>query len=210
MKKVYDALYRIFMVFCQLMFALSICVTSYVVFARYVLQFTPRWGEQLILLCMVYMALISASLAVRKDTHIRVTILDLFMPKAFITFLKYAGHFLIIAFAVFMIVDGYRFTLLMSKSIMSGLSIKQAYLYAAVPVAGLAMLVMESEKMILFVFKLLKKPLPSGYCDVFQILTQKDLLQAQQQSAPMILGEEMVQLVEECNIKNTEDGDNGK
>ena len=211
MKKTYDIIYRIFMTFCQLMFATSICVTSYVVFARYFLQFTPRWGEQLILLCMVYMALISASLAIRKETHIRVTVLDLFMPKKFIKFLKYASHFLIIAFSVFMIVDGLRFVVLMGKSSMSGLPVKQSFLYAAVPLAGLAMLIMESEKLILFFHTWFKKPLPRGYCDTFQVLTDKELRElAAAGAAGAIIGEEMVELAPNCELQNTEGEKHGE
>lgn len=211
MKKFYDILYRIFMTFCQLMFATSICVTSYVVFARYILHFTPRWGEQLILLCMVYMSLISASLAIRKETHIRVTILDLFMPKGFIKFLKYMSHFLIIAFSVFMLVDGVKFVQLMSKSVMSGLPVKQSFLYAAVPVAGLAMMLMESEKLILFAHTWLKRPLPPGYCDTFQVLTNKELLALESQGpSAAIVGEEMVELAPNCDVQQTEGEQHGE
>ncbi len=174
MKQFYNILYRIFMTFCQIIFVVSICITSYVVFCRYILQFTPRWGEQLILLCMVYMTMISASLAVRKDTHIRVTICDLFLPKKVITFLKYFGHFGIFIFSLFMIIAGIEFCGLMNNSIMSGLGIKQSYLYAAVPIAGIAMLLMESEKFILFTLHAFGKPLPAGYHDRFQILTPRD------------------------------------
>ena len=206
MKRVYDVLYRIFMSFCQLMFAISICVTSYVVFCRYILQYTPRWGEQMILLCMVYMALISASLAVRKDTHIRVAVLDLFMPKKFIDFLKYLSHFCISAFSLFMIIHGYQFCVLMSKSIMSGLGIKQAYLYAAVPIAGVAMLIMESEKLILFLRVWTKHPLPAGYHEQFQVLTPKDERALREQlEAERKAGEEIKSI-----IQSKEEGNHGE
>ena len=200
MKRFYDAAYKVFMTFCQIMFAISICVTSYVVFARYVLKFTPRWGEQLILICMVYMALISASLAIRKETHIRVAVLDLFMPKRFITFLKYAGHFIIIAFSIFMIVDGYKFVQLMSKSYLSGLPLKQSYLYAAVPIAGIAMLIMESEKLILFVHAWLGRALPSGYYDTFQVLTDREYKElAAAGPVGAVVGEDVIGVVSDSN-----------
>lgn len=179
MKKVYDAFYRIFMSFCQILFIVSICVTSYVVFCRYILHFTPRWGEQTILICMVYMTMISASLAVRKDTHIRVTIIDFLLPKKAISFLKYFAHICICGFSFFMITAGYDFCVRMSRTTLSGIPIKQSYLYAAVPIAGVAMLLMESEKVILIVRKLMGKPMPEGYTDIFKILTPRDIRQEQ-------------------------------
>lgn len=202
MKKFYDILYRTFMTFCQLVFALSICVTSYVVFCRYILQFTPRWGEQLILLCMVYMAMISASLAVRKDTHIRVTICDFVLPKPAISFLKAFGHIGIFVFSIFMIWQGVAFCELMTKSIMSGLGIKQSYLYAAVPIAGIAMLLMESEKLILATYKLRGKPFPAGYDDVYKVLTDREEKELfAQKEAERLAGEEVLRLNAEKNKK---------
>jgi TRAP-type C4-dicarboxylate transport system permease small subunit len=162
MKKFYDAVYWLFMSFCKLVFIASICITSYVVFCRYILHSTPRWGEQAILLCMVYMALISASLAVRTDTHIRVMLIDYLLPEKAISFLKAMSHVMIFGFSLFMIVYGVQFTILMSKSVMSGLGCKQSFLYASVPIAGVCMLLMQSEKFILYILKKLDK-VPEEY-----------------------------------------------
>lgn len=157
MKKFYDAVYWLFMSFCKLVFIASICITSYVVFCRYILHLTPRWGEQAILLCMVYMALISASLAVRTDTHIRVMLIDYLLPQKVIGLLKAMSHVMIFGFSLFMIIYGVQFTALMGKSVMSGLGCKQSFLYASVPIAGVCMLLMQSEKFILCILKLMDK-----------------------------------------------------
>lgn len=162
MKKFYDAVYWLFMSFCKLVFIASICITSYVVFCRYILHSTPRWGEQAILMCMVYMALISASLAVRTDTHIRVMLIDYLLPQKVIGFLKAMSHVMIFAFSLFMIIFGIQFTVLMGKSVMSGLGCKQSFLYASVPIAGVCMLLMQSEKFILYVLGKMGK-VPEAY-----------------------------------------------
>ncbi|MGN0485280.1 MAG: TRAP transporter small permease [Lachnospiraceae bacterium] len=164
MKKFYDAVYWLFMSFCKLVFICSICITSYVVFCRYILHSTPRWGEQAILLCMVYMALISASLAVRTDTHIRVMLIDYLLPEKAISFLKAMSHVMICGFSFFMIIYGIQFTKLMSKSVMSGLGCKQSFLYVSVPIAGVCMLLMESEKLILYFLKKAGK-MPKEYVE---------------------------------------------
>lgn len=162
MKKFYDTVYWLFMSFYKVVFIISICVTSFVVFCRYILHTTPRWGEQAILLCMVYMALISASLAVRTDTHIRVMLIDYALPEKAIGFLKAMSHVMIFAFSLFMIVYGVQFTILMGNSVMSGLGCKQSFLYASVPIAGVCMLLMQSERFILTLLKM-KGVVPKGY-----------------------------------------------
>ncbi|MDO4961614.1 MAG: TRAP transporter small permease [Eubacteriales bacterium] len=166
MRKFYDFIYWLFMTFCKLVFIASIIITSYVVFNRYVLSKTPRWGEQAILLCMVYMALISASLAIRTDRHIRVVLIQYLFPASIrekaMSILHGLSQICITAFSIFMIIYGYQFTMLMTKSKMSGLGIANSYLYAAVPVAGICMLIMQSERLIYFISKLMGKTIP-GY-----------------------------------------------
>lgn len=162
MKKFYDSVYWLFMSFCKLVFIASICITSYVVFCRYILHKTPRWGEQSILMCMVYMALISASLAVRSDTHLRVCIVDFIFPKIVVNILKMLSQVMIFAFSLFMIIYGVKFCGIMSKSVLSGIPVPQSVLYAAVPIAGVCMLLMQSERFLLFVLKLAGKT-PEGY-----------------------------------------------
>ncbi len=168
MRKFYDAIYWIFMTFCKLIFIASIVITSYVVFMRFVMSKTPRWGEQAILLCMVYMALISASLAIRSDRHLRVVLIQYVFPasirKKAMEVLHALSQVMIFLFSLFMIVYGVQFTKLMTKSVLSGIPIAKAYLYAAVPVAGVCMLLMQSERFLLFFLKLLKKPV-KGYYD---------------------------------------------
>ena len=151
-----------------MLFIASICITSYVVFMRFVLSKTPRWGEQAILMCMVYMALISASLAIRTDKHLRVVLIQYAFPvkiraKA-MEVLHSLSQVMIFLFSLFMIVYGYQFTMLMTRSVLSGIPIAKAWLYAAVPVAGLCMLLMQSERFILFILKIMKKPV-KGYFD---------------------------------------------
>lgn len=166
MRKFYNAVYWLFMTFCKMLFIASICTTSYVVFCRYILSKTPRWGEQAILLCMVYMALISASLAIRTDKHIRVVLIQYVFPTRIrakaMSILHGLSQISIFAFSLFMIIYGYQFTELMSRSKMSGLGVPNSVLYAAVPIAGICMLLMQSERFILFVSKLMGKTIP-GY-----------------------------------------------
>ena len=167
MRKFYDGIYWLFMTFCKIVFIASIVITSYVVFMRFVMSKTPRWGEQAILMCMVYMALISASLAIRTDKHLRVVLIQYLFPQKVrakaMKVLHSLSQVTIFLFSLFMIVYGIQFTQLMSKSVLSGIPIAKSWLYAAVPVAGVCMLLMQSERLILFILKLMKKPVKGYY-----------------------------------------------
>lgn len=151
--KFFDVVYWIFMTFCKICFAGMVVVTTYVVFGRYVLNSSPSWGEELSLMCMVYMSMISAALAIRKDTHIRMTIVDLFLPEKVVNFLKGFANVGIFFFSICMMYYGWNFSMLMGRSMMTGMRIKSMWLYLAIPIAGLALCLMELERFINFVHR---------------------------------------------------------
>ncbi|MFA6508118.1 MAG: TRAP transporter small permease [Treponemataceae bacterium] len=149
--KFFDAMYFFFMSFCKLCFIGMVLITSYVVFGRFVLNKSPVWGEPIVLMCMVYMSLISASLAIRKDTHIRMTIIDYIVPEFVVSVCKSVAQLMIFGFSIFMIINGWQFAMLAGKNVITGVGIKSMWLYLAVPVAGVALALMEIECFIRFV-----------------------------------------------------------
>jgi len=155
--KFFDAVYFLFMSFCKLCFIGMVLITAYVVFGRFVLNNSPVWGEPIVLMCMVYMSLISASLAIRRDTHIRMTIIDFLVPAKVIDILKAAAQVMIFGFSIFMIVNGWQFAMLAGKNVITGVGIKSMWLYLSVPMAGVALALMELERLIAFVARRLSK-----------------------------------------------------
>lgn len=157
MTKFFDVIYHIFMSFCKLCFVGMVGITAYVVFGRYILKNSPVWGEPVVLMCMVYMSLISAALAIRKDTHIRMTIIDFIVPEKVLNVMKALAQIGIFSFSIFMIVYGWNFSMLAGKNIITGVGIKSMWLYLSVPVAGCAMCLMEIERLLNFMKRRIDK-----------------------------------------------------
>ena len=81
-KPVYDWAYKIMLFICKLLLIADIIITSVTVAGRYFPFFTaPHWGEEMVLTLMVYMAVLSATLAIRKRSHIRMTAFDRYLPQ---------------------------------------------------------------------------------------------------------------------------------
>ena len=78
--KFFDWVYWFFMTTCKLCFIGMVSITAFVVFNRYIIKGSLVWGEPVVLMFMVYMSLISAALAIRKDTHIRMAVIDMLVP----------------------------------------------------------------------------------------------------------------------------------
>ena len=147
-KPAYDILYKLVLFMCKLLLVADICITTYSVIGRYVpFVDDPSWSEEVVLTLMSYMAVLSAALAIRRGAHIRMDGFDRFLPKPLIKFLDILEDVCVLVLAVVMLTVGWQYA--------SGLGAKGTYvsmpwlsrfwMYAPIPVAGVAMIIFELE-----------------------------------------------------------------
>lgn len=118
-----------------------VVVVSIVVIGRYVFNYSPRWGEEIGLFCMVWFALLSATLAIFDDSHIRVTVIQHMLPKKAVMALNLLVNVLLLGIMGFLVVKGIGLMEVTKNSLMGGSGISFMYLYAAVPVSAICMLI---------------------------------------------------------------------
>ena len=81
-KPVYDWTYKIMLFICKLLLIGDIIITTWAVLGRYIPFITdPHWSEEIVLTFMAYMAVLSATLAIRRRAHIRMTTFDNKLPR---------------------------------------------------------------------------------------------------------------------------------
>ncbi|MDA3847523.1 MAG: TRAP transporter small permease subunit, partial [Vallitaleaceae bacterium] len=87
-KPAYDGVYKVVLFVCKVLLIIDIAITTMAVTGRYV-SFVPdpAWSEEVVLTCMAYLAVLSAALAIRSGTHIRMAALDRYLPKRLLFFL---------------------------------------------------------------------------------------------------------------------------
>jgi TRAP-type C4-dicarboxylate transport system permease small subunit len=144
----FDTVHRGVMFFCKLLLVADILITTMAVLGRYISFIPdPAWSEEIVLTCMIYLAVISASMALRQNTHIRVTALDKYLPVKVVRVLDVAADICVIAFAVMMLVAGWRYsTGLGSRAFYTSIpTLSKFWLYFPIPLAGGCMLVFEAE-----------------------------------------------------------------
>jgi TRAP-type C4-dicarboxylate transport system permease small subunit len=149
-KPFFDAAHSIVMFFCKLLLVIDILITSMAVLGRYV-SFVPdpAWSEEIVLTCMVYMAVISASIALRRNAHIRLTALDDYLPVRAVQALDVAADITVIAFSVMMLTEGWKFCSgLGSRAFYTSMpTLSKFWLYFPIPLAGVCMLLFEAESL---------------------------------------------------------------
>ena len=162
-RPVYDVVYKVVMVICKLMLIADILITSYAVagrliggieigeakFLRDVVFFLddPAWSEEIVLTLMSYMAVLSAALSIRTNSHIRMTALDRYLPKKLVMVLDVVSDIAVMILGIIMLVIGLQYaTTLGARGYYVSLpKLSKFWQYLPIPLAGFAMIVFEIE-----------------------------------------------------------------
>ncbi|GHS90931.1 hypothetical protein AGMMS49957_17620 [Synergistales bacterium] len=146
LKKFTKFLYKIVEAF-SVFFVLGMVVTvCYVVFCRYILNDSPRWGEEVALECMVWFSMLSASLAIWDNRHIRVTCWDMVLSRPALRALELIVHVILLGIIGMLFYYSMPLLKLVAPSKMSGTGISYVWMYGAVPVACVFMVIATIER----------------------------------------------------------------
>jgi TRAP-type C4-dicarboxylate transport system permease small subunit len=84
-----------------------VVIVFWQVFGRYVLNSSPTWTESLALVLVLYVTLIGAAVGVRDAGHIGMESLLVLLPESARNRIELLIHFLVMAFGVAMIYNGF-------------------------------------------------------------------------------------------------------
>ena len=153
LRPVYDWTDKILMVVCKLLLVADVAITTMSVTGRYVSFIPdPAWSEQIVLTLMVYMAVLSATLAIRKRAHIRMTAFDDYMPKKLVKFLDLVSDLAVLALGIIMLVYGIKVCqspLARFGRYESIPTLSRFWMYLPIPIAGGSMAIFEIEQIFL-------------------------------------------------------------
>jgi len=147
-KPAYDWTYKIVMIACKILLIIDILITSYAVLGRYVSFIDdPAWSEEVVLTCMSYMAVLSAALAIRTGSHIRMTAFDKWIPDNALKVLDIVSDIAVFSLGCIMLIVGWRYaTTLGGRGFYVSMPwLSRFWMYFPVPLAGFAMIVFEIE-----------------------------------------------------------------
>lgn len=149
-KPLYDWTYKILMFVCKILLIGDILITCWSVAGRYIPFITdPHWSEEIVLTLMVYMTVLSASLAIRRAAHIRMTAFDRYLPDKVVKALDLLADIAVLVLGVYLVVYGIRFCnspLSIRGKYASIPGLSKFWQYLPVPVAGVSMIIFELEQ----------------------------------------------------------------
>ncbi len=148
LKPMYDAVYKVVSVICKILLIADILVVAFQVAGRYIPFIPdPSWTEQVVLTLMSYMAVLSAALAIRRGSHIRMTAFDRYLPKGLLKVSDLLADVAVFALALIMIVQGWKYAVQIGgRGVYESMPwLSRFWMYFPVALAGVAMLVFEIE-----------------------------------------------------------------
>ena len=149
-KPVYDWTYKIMMFICKLLLIGDILITSWAVAGRYIPFISdPHWSEEIVLTLMAYMAVLSATLAIRRGAHIRMTAFDTYLPKKVMMVSDVLADLAVMALGVVLVIYGIRLCnspLSIRGKYASIPTLSKFWQYLPIPVAGVGMIIFELEQ----------------------------------------------------------------
>jgi TRAP-type C4-dicarboxylate transport system permease small subunit len=96
---------------------------------------------------MSYLAVLSAAIAIRKGTHIRMTALDPYLNKNLVKSLDVLSDLSVLTLGLIMLIVGWRYasTLGSRGTYVSMPSVSRFWMYFPIPLAGVAMVIFQLE-----------------------------------------------------------------
>lgn len=140
LEKILNSVEKIMTAIVYVFLCALVLIVTYIASMRYIFNNAPQWGESLALLLMVWFCLLSSALGVRKQIHIRMTLMDTFFSKNTIEKLEHLTNILWFVIGILAIVLGTRLTILANRNIITGLSLPSSIIYFSIPVFGLVVM----------------------------------------------------------------------
>ena len=153
-KPVYDWTYKILMFICKLLLIGDILITAWAVAGRYIPFITdPHWSEEIVLTLMVYMAVLSATLAIRRGAHIRMTAFDTYLPRKVLMVSDVLADLAVLILGIVLVYYGIKFcnSPLSLRGKYASLPLSKFWQYLPIPVAGAGMIIFELEQLFLHI-----------------------------------------------------------
>jgi len=147
-KPFYDQVNNVVLFICKILLITDIVITAMSVTGRYVSFIPdPAWSEEVVLTCMSYMAVLSAALAIRHKTHIRMSAFDRYLPKKVLAILDIIADVSVMILGFVMIFVGWNYAQKLGSRgfYVSMPSVSRFWMYFPVPLAGVAMVIFEIE-----------------------------------------------------------------
>jgi TRAP-type C4-dicarboxylate transport system permease small subunit len=127
---------------------LMTAIIAWQVFARYVLNNSPAWGEQAALLLMIWYVMFAAAAGVREGFHIRITVFADSLPAGPKRLINLLAHTVVGLFGLAMFWWGIDLVRETWQHVIPTLGLSRGYAYVPIPLSGALIFIFALEHVI--------------------------------------------------------------
>jgi TRAP-type transport system small permease protein len=136
-KKVFKAIDFVFEKFTLLALVALIFVVTTQVMTRKLFNFVFFWSEEITLLLLAWFAFMAIAIGFREYIHLGIDTLTNLFPKSFNKVLDKIISASIFAFGLYLVIQGWEFTLLTMESTLPATKLPSSITYVAMPITGI-------------------------------------------------------------------------
>lgn len=135
--------------------AAMVAIVFWNVVSRYFLGASIAWSEEISRFMLIWIVFLGAGLAYVKDEHLALDILIKAVPKKVAQVMQVIADLGVLYAIYIIVVGGYNLTMQSWDWLTPAAAVPYAYVYLVIPMAGAAMLIMTSYKLIVHIKLLL-------------------------------------------------------
>lgn len=79
--KFFEIIYKLIEFVSALCLCGQVIIISIAVIGRYIFSYTPTWSEEIARVLMVWMSFLTASMAIKDNSHVRISVFDKFFGE---------------------------------------------------------------------------------------------------------------------------------
>jgi len=137
--RVADVVNQIINAVCVVLLTVQLIAIVVMVFGRYFFKYVPPGTEQIALFCLVWFAMLSISLSVRDDSHVKMEVIDNIVGKKNVIWFQLFCALMTAIFGVILMSYGRQICAITRTSKLIGTSIPNSWLYGSAIAGGACM-----------------------------------------------------------------------
>ncbi|MGG6312522.1 TRAP transporter small permease [Paenibacillus macerans] len=136
LKRIALAIDSLFEHFALLAIASMVIIVAIQVVTRKLFNFVFFWSEEVTLLLMVWFSFMGIAIGFREKLHLAMDSFTNLFPKRFNRALDKIIWVCVFAFGLYLVVNGWQFTVLMNESTLPATKLPNGVLYLVMPITG--------------------------------------------------------------------------
>ena len=147
-EKIAKAIYTSILYLSCTLLVIMLCCVIYAVFGRYFFHFSPVCTEEVAVICIIWICMLTASIAIYNESHIRMSIIENIFSQRALKIINKLDYLVILAINILWVIFGVRITQKSGITKLSSSGLPLAIEYISVITSGISGIIITLYRML--------------------------------------------------------------